>query len=897
MPGRKREGLSLRRQLALGGALAVCVVAAASAQALPEVRSYDVRIEEETLGEALSSLVRLTGVQLLYPPDLADVRDVPHVLGRHTVDEALAILLQRTGFSARLTKKGVIVITPKPTGEGREMKVAGRGLKASLFAGISTFIFGANGAAAQDVAVESNEREEIVVTARFRQESIQNIGGSIAALDGRELRRSGIVDFEDLSNRVAGVELLDRGPNTNEINIRGVTNSIQVSGNRLQPLVSILVDDIPVASATAAQRDFNFFDFDRIEILRGPQPTYFGEGAMGGAIRYFSSDPDLDSGKVIEGMWSNGLSATNHGGFNYRVDNATSFILVPGKLGVRVVGFYRKDDGYIDNLGLNKKDMNDFESYGGRAVVLFKPTEDLSIRLAAHIGRDDIGELNFIEPTTIGSSVGTEDLIAPSLSLIDGLNEDDFELYSGKISYNGGPVTIESITGLYKRKRRGETFSSAYTYGFEGFFNAFPPFNTASNLLSSDLTAIARTQGKEKSVSQEFRFISDFESPLNFVAGAFYQDTKSVDTALVSGNGYANITDSGTTEIERTTTKVDTRQFSAFVEFNYDVSERFRLFAGARYVNEKVRSTLVESYVIGIFSPIFTDPSDIFAPVYFPVPNDVEALTAPGGPGVSFDFRGVRNGGLNSPFSAMGFGPVGSPAFEDALTYDSDDIVTGEVGLKTRWMDGDVTFNIAGFYSDFDTPQIGISNPGALTANGPQLRIYGLEIESLYKVNRNVSLFFSGNYTEAEYTRGMSVFAIGGAPADYQDLAKGNRPPNVPKVSFSTGADFNYPLGVGDIELTGQVAFQYIGERETFPQNFPTGRLGSMEMLNLRLGLETERWSLTAYMNNVFNDLELQAITIPTSAATLVGGVLDGNRSSAFINRPRTTGLTFTVRY
>ena len=353
------------------------------------------------------------------------------------------------------------------------------------------------------------------------------------------------------------------------------------------------------------------------------------------------------------------------------------------------------------------------------------------------------------------------------------------------------------------------------------------------------------------------------------------------------------------------------------------MSDRFRIFAGARYVNEKVTSTLVESYVIGIFSPILTDPGDIYAPIFFPVPNDVEALTAPGGPGVSFDFklntflpragfeydvaddvmlygtiaRGVRNGGLNSPFSAMGFGPVGSPEFEDALTYDSDDIVTGEIGLKSRWMDGDVTFNIAGFYSDFDTPQIGISNPGALTANGPQLRIYGLEIESLYKVNPNVSLFFSGNYTEAEYTKGMSVFSIAGAPADYQDLAKGNRPPNVPKVSFSTGADLNYPLGVGDIEVIGQIAFQYIGKRETFPQNFPSGRLGSMEMLNLRLGLETERWSLTAYMNNVFNDLELQATTIPTSAATLVDGVLDGSLSSAFINRPRTTGLTFTVRY
>ena len=796
-----------------------------------------------------------------------------------------------------------------------------RGVIATLVAGVSTLGF-SSAAAAQDAPVAASDVEEVVVTARFRQESVQDIGGSVTALGGDDLQKSGIVDFEDLANRVAGVEMLDRGPNTNEINIRGVTNSTQVSGNALQPLVSILVDDISVASSSASQRDFNFFDFDRVEILRGPQPTYFGEGAMGGVIRYFAADPDLD-GKTFTGTWSGGASVTDHGGFNYRVENASSLILIPGKLGIRAVGFYRKDDGYIDNIGLNQKDMNDFESYGGRATILAKPTDNLTIRLAAHVGRDDIGELSFIEPTTIGDSVGSEDLIAPSLSLIDGLNQDDFELYSGKLSYNSGPITVESITGLYQRRRQAETFSSAYTYGFQGFFNAFPPFDTASNLLSSDLTAIAQIQSKERAVSQEFRFVTDFDSPINIVAGAYFQDTKSTSTALVSGDGYANITDTGSTEIERSTTQTDTRQFSGFVELSYAATDRLRLFAGARYVNEKVTSTLVESYVIGIFSPIFTNPADIFAPIYFPVPNDVDALNAPGGPGTSFDFklntflprvaieydvnddvmvygtlaRGVRNGGLNSPFSALGFGPVGSQAFNDALTYDQDDVVTGEIGVKSRLMNGALTLNVAAFYSDFDNPQIGISNPGALTANGPQLRIYGIEVESSYKASSNLSLFFSGNLTEAGYSEGMSVFAVAGAPADYQDLAKGNRPPNVPKVSFSTGADFNYPLGSDDLELTGQVAFQYIGERETFPQNFATGKLGSMEMLNLRVGLERKWWSMTAYVTNVLNDLELQATTIPTSSARLVNGVLDGPLSSAFINRPRTAGLTFTVRY
>ena len=148
-----------------------------------------------------------------------------------------------------------------------------RGITATFVASVSTLMFSA-GAAAQEPGVEASNADEIVVTARFREELIQEIGASIAALDGDELQRSGIVDFEDLSNRMAGVELLDRGPNSNEINIRGVTNSIQVSGNALQPLVSILVDDISMASSSASQRDFNFFDFDRVEVLRGPQPTY-----------------------------------------------------------------------------------------------------------------------------------------------------------------------------------------------------------------------------------------------------------------------------------------------------------------------------------------------------------------------------------------------------------------------------------------------------------------------------------------------------------------------------------------------------------------------------------------------------------------------------------------------
>ena len=111
------------------------------------------------------------------------------------------------------------------------------------------------------------------------------------------------MDFEDIANRTAGLNLNDRGPNQNDVGIRGVSSGVGQSfgdSGISGPLISQFLDDIPVAQSSASQRDFNLFDFERVEVLRGPQPTFFGEGSVGGTIRYVTRTPDLSGDPVSD---------------------------------------------------------------------------------------------------------------------------------------------------------------------------------------------------------------------------------------------------------------------------------------------------------------------------------------------------------------------------------------------------------------------------------------------------------------------------------------------------------------------------------------------------------------------------------------------------------------------
>lgn len=750
---------------------------------------------------------------------------------------------------------------------------------------------------------DATQIEDVVVTARFRSESAQRIGASITALSGAAIAREGLQDFEDVARRT-GVNVTDRGPNQNDLAIRGVSNGVSPRLSDLGgagPLISQFLDDIPVAAATASQRDFNYFDFDRIEVLRGPQPTLFGEGSVGGTIRYFSRDPLLDAAGVSDGLFRTTVSTTEGGGVNYSASAAASLGLIPDRLAVRAVVNYRNDDGFIDNPTLGREDINDYEASSWRVVALFQPNPAFTARLSAFSGRDRFGGDNQVDAPPAG-------LRALRLSTpVAAANRDDFDLYALRLGYDAGPFAVTSITGLYKRERHDEFFDAQSAAGF--------------GLFTTRLTALGQSDTEDRSFTQELRVVSNFEGPLNLTAGLYYQDAEFRSELLTTAAEFAPFTvpTGGTTLIEQAGTTAS-EQLSGFLELTFAASDRLRLIAGARYVEEEIISASLVSRAAFGGGPSGLQPPFVIA--------DVNAIAGAAGlpldatfklsktlPRVSVEWdaadrvmlyataaTGARNGNLN-PFSSAlrGAGtPPNAAAFAAARAFQDDGVVSYEAGLKSQWLDRAVTFNLAGYYTRFDDPQIVTSNPFVLTVNGPDEDLYGIEVQSAWRATEHLSLYWNAGWQHAEFVEGARLAnpAVLTPLGVAQDLRPGSRPVNTPEWQMAIGADVRRPSGWSGIELVGAASYQYVGSRYSTVQNFPSSALGEQQFVNLRLGLEGPAWALIAFVDNATNEIEYQAVQGNAGTPYLnTAGGLDFRPSSVAVNRPRQVGIELRLHY
>ena len=787
------------------------------------------------------------------------------------------------------------------TKESRSFKIK----TVALLTGVSIFAVSGLSAWAQDTQLEEeiNPKEDvIVVTARFREETVQDIGGSISALDSSAFEREGILDFEDIAQRTAGLNLNDRGPNQNDVGIRGVSSGVgQAFGDSgiSGPLISQFLDDIPVAQSTASQRDFNLFDFERVEILRGPQPTFFGEGSVGGTIRYVTRTPDLSGDRISDSILKVGVSTTDGGDGNFSVSAASTFVLVPDKFAVRGVINYRDDAGFIDNTTLGTTDINDFESLSGRLVALIEPNDDLSIRFMTFIGSDEIGENNSAALPLFSPA---SDLV--SNSPVDGENDDDFELYTAKVDYDFGPITATSITSQYNRESSTEFFCGACAA-----FGLFLPTSIAPrSLVDID----------DSRFTQEFRFVSDFDGPLNFSAGLYYQDTELTSTNDTSALGFGEfvVLPAGSDQLFEQNNAIDSRQYSAFAELTWKATDRLRLIGGARYVDEEIVNTTTLSTLalgggaLGIEPPFvlgnLTDfvvgaglsNTGVFeikqvlprAAVEFDVADDVLLYASAA--------TGIRNGNLN-PSSSAFFASGGAPdLFTNIREFSDDDVLSFEIGAKTSWLNGDITANIAAFHSTFDDPQVESATPFVLVQNGPELRIIGAEVETAWRVNDNVDLFFNGAFQDSSFQGNALLSPVIQSIGFDFDLREGNRAANSPRWSFSGGANLNHPIGNGDLSVVGHASYNYTGSRFASVVNFPSSRMAPLGIANVRLGIENDNWSLVGYVSNLTNDVEFTSIAGSLAAPTVTpDGELDFFASDVAINRPRTIGAELTYRF
>ncbi|MBB5518928.1 TonB-dependent receptor [Amphiplicatus metriothermophilus] len=756
---------------------------------------------------------------------------------------------------------------------------------------------------AEGDAEENASKDVIVVTARFREESIQDIGASVTGLSEEALQEQGLRDLDDIARIVPGLQTIKSRQNSNDIAIRGVISA--GSGYETSAVFSVYVDEVSVAGA-GNLRDFSSVDLNRIEVIRGPQPTLYGEGAVGGVIRYFTKDPDLD-GPRVTGTARGQIESINEGGLAYSGENGTSIILAPGKLGVRLSGFYRKDEGFIDNPN-EADDVNGFDSVGGRAVILAQPTDALEIRLSAFLSRDDMGESTQVDP---GSD--PEDLTF-SASPMSGDFSDDFDLYSGRISYDFGALNLTSITGYYERRTASSLFSAGNSFGLAPFFPTV------------DTTTFSTSAGEFQQWSEEVRLVSDFDGPLNFTSGFYFRDRQDVGGQFLTCEGCAPVTTPQSPNLATRLSETQTRQYSGFLELTYEVSDVFRVIGGARYVNDTVTATLLQDDVVNLV-PRFDGMGNLIPWTESdPIPFvDILATLNGAGLGTEFEFvldrflprggveydvtddamlylnaaLGARNGGVGNAIGALGASGGDENVFFENLFFEEDSVFSVDGGVKSAWLDGALTANLGVFYTKYKDTQIQVNTPANNTINGPNQRLLGLELETAYRFNDMFATFLNASVLDAEFQDGQVISPPPpGVTPPYFDLAEGNSPSNVPEFTLATGYTFKRPTGWGDLSLTSSGSFQYVGKRYSSVQNFPSTQLDPLEILNLRIGVENDVWALNLFASNLLDDIE--AVNIggnPLQQFIDANGDLNAPVVGVSVNRPRTFGVNLTLRY
>jgi len=724
------------------------------------------------------------------------------------------------------------------------------------------------------IAQENNEEnlfsmDEVTVTARFREESVQDVGESIAVVGSREIEEAGLIDFNSFAAKIPGLDFSNGGPNRNVPRIRGISSAVFLQDSlSAQPLISSSINEVPVNAPGFNQLDILLFDLDRVEVLKGPQGTRFGEGASGGAIRYFLKSPDLSE---LSGSGSVTYRDYTDGSDGYSVSAGLNVPIVEDKFGLRGTFYRRETGGFIDNAVTGEEDYNSSDVTGGRLVALIEPTENLSIEAFAIIERSDIdGEFFVTQGPSITSPVVTlspEDLTIEQDDPSE--REENYDLFGAKISYEFGDFVFESITGYFQRDSRQMLFDAVFP-GLLPFAGAAPG------------TGVLNRTVETSSFTEEIRLISNYDGPFNFVVGAFYRDLEFLNDQTNTATTIAPVSFDGSDAFVLNTETLDQKQYSLFIDASFEVTEQITVLAGLRYFDEQIDGSTFGGFnaalpAFGITEPPTVNVDETSIDAFLPRASieyrPTEDIL------VFFNFaKGARNGGLN-PQSTVDLFALGGVDPTTINTFDEDNVTAYELGFKTTIFDGAVIFNGAVFLNDFDSIQTFFRDPilgSALTLNGPDAEVIGFEFDINATATEWLDLFAKFGYTDATFSSNNDTNEFDGLDvgADPSDIIIGDRLAYTPEYSLNIGAYAHFPVGNGDAEITFRIDYTRNGDFINSAEAQDV--LEGYDRLDLRVGYQTEDWSITAFADNLTND-------IPVLASSLEG---------VAVGLPRSFGIT-----
>jgi len=701
--------------------------------------------------------------------------------------------------------------------------------------------------------------EEVLVSAQKRSEKAIDVPLSMQVVSGNELESRQVDSLSALAGYVAGLSVSNSGsPGQNGIVIRGLSTGYNNSFSA--PLVATYIDDEPIGSSSTGARSGFFgldlmpYDLDHIEVLRGPQGTLYGADAMGGLVKYVLRKPNLVSFETHAGVDVEHVNASGGVGRSFRASfNAP---LIADHLAFRISGYLKENAGYIDNLGTGRDDSNSSKIYGGRATLLWKATDRLSIQataLAQSIFSDDNSAVTF-DAATNRPIYGR---YAQSSRFPQAFSQQtrDFSLH---IDWDLDFATLTSSSSYsHLRSQLGEDFSPASPLYLPAFPDALSLFQF-TNKVSKYVEELRLTSPDQQSLQWLFGGIYTRERPSEFDNWPAYfangTPLPAPYTNLLLGNAAS---------------LPNYRESAVFGTLTYKFTSAFDISGGVRYADNAANGC-VTTYggLYGTGAVVCGDR---------PSQNVWTWMT---------DARFHLNAdqmvyGRVATGYRPGFGctTCGNAALNVPGVFEPDKTTNYEVGFKGQFLDRRLQIDAAAFYVDWRDIQVQVVNSSGFgyTGNGGTASSQGLELTTGLLVTQGLRLNATLAYTNARLTE--DAVGVGGK--------NGDPLPESPRFTGSLTADYTKPLSGGMTLLAGAGYRYKDGAYNQFKSSAYPYPMGPQNLVDLYGGVQLEKLTVRVYGQNVTNNHSYTGLVY----------AVDPTRPMFVPIKPFTVGLSLDYRF
>jgi len=742
---------------------------------------------------------------------------------------------------------------------------------------VSAVLAGAGYAPSLIAQTQTAGLEEIIVTARKREESLLSIPQEIQAIGQQQIEQANLNTLDDIARFVPSLSFNAVTPGRGTIYFRGVADDS--SSFIADASAAIYLDEQPLTQS-ALQPEIRLVDIERIEALPGPQGTLYGASSQSGTLRYITNKPDpagFESSISLEG------TSVEDGDVGYDL-SAVLNVPLSENMAIRLVGFTAHEAGFIDNVfgtslggtfdnaDVVDDDINGIDYSGGRAAFRWLPNDEWTV---------DVG----VVYQKMKANAYSEDNVQRSgrelavVRFFDESRDDEWVQTSLTLQGDLGWGQFTSATSYFTRSIEYHQDNTDYTFYLSNCCDPAYYAKYARYELGSDPHGLGWSDSPDaRRVAQEFRLQGE-TGRMTWLAGLFYERvhdgfnffTRIEDYEDSPGFDYwATYYDvqPGTTDNSFYHSKNDqiTEQYAAFGELGFSLTDRWTFTAGLRWFDH----TRTREYFI-------QQPNGHFTAELAKAENSTSDITKK----LSLQYQigdsamvyalysdGFRAGGRN----------VVRPGTVLPADYDPDFLDNYELGLKSRWLGGQIAFNLTAFRMEWDDYQVEVTDPGPLfvvvVTNVGDAEIDGVSAEFSARLWESLELGFNAQFLNAETTSGN----------DLVGTEEGARLPFSAEEKGAVWLEYTFPWELAGGRFYGRYQWTYNGDVlngiDTVDSD-PTVQ-PSYKISDLKFGLEADDWEVYAYIDNLGNE---RAILFDQDSAP---------PGTITINTPRTWGIGFT---